>query len=145
MAWQAWLLAVLCIGLSVPARGTAEQVAAVNRKVAGVERALRSGRNVFDGTITEVTLARPRSGRALQGIVRVEAAGGAQKLFRVQTFTLVLVRDRDGRLWAGRLTDLRRGWACSVAFDLHDGPDDGGGDKDADGAADADHLIAQAP
>lgn len=136
MAWRAGLLATLLIGLSGPGLGAG----------AGVERAApRTCRTVFEGTITEVMLAPSRTGRALQGLLCVEAVDGARKRFRVQTFTLILVRDRDGRLWAGRLRDLDHGWVCSVAFDLQNESDDGSGDKDADETIEASHLIAQAP
>lgn len=101
--------------------GPAVAAAVALRERAALDPGQIAPQTLFCGRILEVRL--PEEGApagGTQGFLLVAGTGGARKLFRVSTYTLILIRDRHDRLWAGRLSQLRANWDASVAFDLEE-------------------------
>jgi hypothetical protein len=96
-----------------------------------------SPRVLLDGVVTEVLPVPEPPTVGVAGFMRVEAPDGTSKYFRVFTYTLILIR-AQGRLWAGRLDQVRPGWPASVAYDL---PPDPANEPPWDPYEDADNMI----
>jgi hypothetical protein len=114
--------------------------AAGGRDVEGVLAARAEGpspRVLLEGVVTEVLPVPEPPTVGVAGFMRVEAPDGSSKYFRVFTYTLILIR-AQGRLWAGRLDQVRPGWPASVAYDL---PPDPSNEPPWDPYEDADNMI----
>ena len=105
----------------------------------------RSERVMLSGHISDIILAEPTTDPSITGQLHIQRDDGERATFIIRSYTLILIKDRLGRIWAGRLNQLQPGWRVTVAYDLP--PDDGdmpdkGGSPDV---KDADNLIAEVP
>ncbi|RCK78142.1 MAG: hypothetical protein OZSIB_1791 [Candidatus Ozemobacter sibiricus] len=106
----------------------------------------RSERVIVDGVIAEVSLGGPAEAPSLVGHLRLRRSDGEMVEFAIYELTLILIRDRQGKLWVGRLSNLRPGWECSVAYGLPNDEDEEIPDKNPTPTViDADNLIATVP
>lgn len=106
----------------------------------------RSERVIVDGVIAEVSLGGSPETPSLIGHPVLRRSDGELLEFAIHELTLILIRDRQGKLWVGRLANLRPGWECSVAYGLPTDEDEELPDKKpARTVIDADNLIATLP
>ena len=86
------------------------------RKVPGL-------RILLEGVVTGVEPA--PEGSKISGYLQVQTPQGVPYRFRVMSWTLILVKDARGRLWAGRFKHVQVGWPASVAYALDPDVEDG--------------------
>ncbi|MEW6713351.1 MAG: hypothetical protein AB1403_26255, partial [Candidatus Riflebacteria bacterium] len=83
----------------------------------------KADRTIFEGQISEILHSGPEADPDIKGMLTITGADGETSSFIVQTWTLILIR-HQGKLWAGRLDQLKTGWQCSLAYDLPADEDD---------------------
>ncbi|MFZ5950698.1 MAG: hypothetical protein ACOYXC_08330 [Candidatus Rifleibacteriota bacterium] len=83
----------------------------------------KADRTLVEGQISEILLSGPEADPEIKGMLTITGSDGENHSFIVQTWTLILIR-HQGKLWAGRLDQLRTGWQCSLAYDLPADEDD---------------------
>ncbi|HNV70095.1 MAG TPA: hypothetical protein PKO06_10375, partial [Candidatus Ozemobacteraceae bacterium] len=96
----------------------------LKRNVGGASMLTRPSRQIIPGKVSSVEFVMSTEDPDVVGVLQVTRNDGEIFRFRVFTYTLILIRDAHGKLWAGRLKHLRPGWACEVAFDLPPDEDD---------------------
>lgn len=148
------VLIALCLMLAGSGFAASPAADAVGRPVTAGELPewRRSERVIVRGAISAVgpaggEMAGTGSARAPIGRLWVVADDGQRYVFGIDTCTLILIQDRDGRLWIGRLEQLRPGWRCTVAYGIPDeddeNPDFRG--RRAEIEVTADNLVAEVP
>ncbi|MBF0408390.1 MAG: hypothetical protein HQM10_13650 [Candidatus Riflebacteria bacterium] len=78
-------------------------------------------RTLVDGQISEVVLSGEDSDPAFSGIITLEnvaASSTAKTSFLVHKYTLILICDKYGKARVGKIIHLKKGWKCSIAYDL---------------------------
>lgn len=114
---------------------------------------LPSPKILFEGKIQAIELASEADGAPSPegtsegsktvGYLTVGSPSGARFRFRIFSYTLLMIR-YQGRIWVGRLDQVRVGWPASVAYDLE--PDATPAKEQAEPIEkDADNLIVDAP
>lgn len=129
------LLAALLVGLGLLAAAPGQARERLRRVF---DPEIPRPRYLLEGEVTGIELA-PAGYQA--GFLRMKDAAGVPYRFRVMRYTLILVRDRYGRLWAGRLDQVKVGWPCSIGYAI---PPDPAGDDEVPPAMAADNMIVDA-
>lgn len=78
----------------------------------------KMARTIFRGMIHSIHPATENDPPSLQGIITVTTEE-VQRSFLVSKYTLILVED-GGYAYAAELRQLKPGWKCDVAYDIHD-------------------------